>query len=195
MDATADFNLFSFIHAAAGVAPLLDALIVFLASWLIWAMAAVSLLSCLHAARAGASWDKHGWRTFVHAGIAVGVGLLCNRVIGLFYFRPRPFISHLGVHPLVSVTPYMQSFPSGHATAAFAIATAVAAAHPRLGRWMFVCATLVALGRVLAGVHYPADILAGAVVGSASAIAVGFAINASTRARRRAAAAQNPSRR
>jgi undecaprenyl-diphosphatase len=64
------------------------------------------------------------------------------------------------------------SFPSGHATVAFACATVLALAVPRLRVPLFVLAALIAFSRVYVGVHYPFDVLAGAVLGVGLATAL-----------------------
>ena len=64
------------------------------------------------------------------------------------------------------------SFPSGHATVAFACATVLALAVPRLRVPFFVLAALIAFSRVYVGVHYPFDVLAGAVLGVGLATAL-----------------------
>lgn len=57
------------------------------------------------------------------------------------------------------------SFPSGHATTAFAMATVLAAYEPRFG-WIFVSvAILISWSRVYLGVHYSSDVIAGALLG------------------------------
>jgi undecaprenyl-diphosphatase len=64
------------------------------------------------------------------------------------------------------------SFPSDHASAAFAIAVTVFLLDRVVGGIFLVAAFAIATGRVVAGVHYPADVLAGALVGTAAALVV-----------------------
>jgi len=64
------------------------------------------------------------------------------------------------------------SFPSDHAAAAFAIAFAVLAFSRRAGIAFLVAAALIALSRVALGMHYPSDVLAGALVGFGAATLV-----------------------
>ena len=65
--------------------------------------------------------------------------------------------------------PRSRSFPSGHAASAFAFATGVAGAQPRIGMPLRALAALVAYSRVHTGVHFPGDVVVGALVGTALA--------------------------
>ena len=65
--------------------------------------------------------------------------------------------------------PVSRSFPSGHAAAAFAFATGVGQVSPAAAVPLHALAVLVAYSRVHPSVHYPADVLAGAVMGTALA--------------------------
>jgi glycosyltransferase involved in cell wall biosynthesis/membrane-associated phospholipid phosphatase len=102
---------------------------------------------------------------------SAGVGLAVAWVVAQAVDRPRPFVAHRAIHAFL---PHAAdaSFPSDHVTAAFAIGSALVL---RLGfRWtpVLVAAALLAVARVVVGVHYPSDVVAGALIGTAAAVAV-----------------------
>lgn len=66
------------------------------------------------------------------------------------------------------------SFPSGHTTASFSIATAIAVNIPRLSILVFTIAIIVAISRIYLGVHYPTDVAAGIFLGIGTALVVHF---------------------
>ncbi|MCX7569929.1 phosphatase PAP2 family protein [Tumebacillus sp. DT12] len=90
-----------------------------------------------------------------------------NELLGRLYFRQRPFIQE-GFEPLLPHAP-TSSFPSNHAACGFALAVAVWLLLPPVGIPMLLLAALLALSRVYVGVHYPADILLGSLIGTAVA--------------------------
>ena len=81
--------------------------------------------------------------------------------------RPRPGAALASAGLLgPSFAPDIDSFPSGHATSVFAVATVFAAYYPRL-RWpLYALAAAIALGRVYLARHYVSDIIAGAALGA-----------------------------
>jgi undecaprenyl-diphosphatase len=86
--------------------------------------------------------------------------------------RPRPDVAGLTrttTAAFVTSRTSGHSFPSGHAAQAAAGAYALGLMWPRRRAWLYVLGVLVALSRVYLGVHYPLDILAGAIVGWAAA--------------------------
>jgi undecaprenyl-diphosphatase len=113
------------------------------------------------------------WKLASASGlVAAAVALLTNQVISHLWERPRPFTAHPALTHVLSARTTDPSFPSDHAAAAFAIAFAVFA-FSRWGGALFLgTATLIALSRIALGMHYPSDVLAGMLVGLASATLV-----------------------
>jgi membrane-associated phospholipid phosphatase len=82
--------------------------------------------------------------------------------------RPDRTAYHVPIARQVAM-PRSTSFPSGHAASAFAFATGVAHELPTVGIPLHAAAAIVAYSRVHTGVHYPLDVIAGSVTGSALA--------------------------
>jgi PAP2 superfamily. len=116
-----------------------------------------------------------GWRrATVAAVLSAGLGLAVGKVISELVDRARPFVADAhGVH-LFAAHAADPGFPSDHATAAFAIATAIVLRKRGWGIFALVAATILSVGRVALGVHYPSDVLAGAALGTAAALALWF---------------------
>jgi undecaprenyl-diphosphatase len=106
------------------------------------------------------------------AVVAAGAALLVAHLVSIGVDRPRPFVAHADqIHAFLRHAADA-GFPSDHATAAFAIAGVLLI---RLGRrWWPVLAAAVLLGvaRVMLGLHYPADVIAGAGIGLLAALLV-----------------------
>jgi undecaprenyl-diphosphatase len=91
---------------------------------------------------------------------ANGLSYLLRQWIG----RDRPPLVYPEPRPLVH-TPHSGAFPSGHSSVAFACATVIAWASPKLAVPAFVLAAAIAFSRVYVGVHWPLDVLGGAALG------------------------------
>jgi undecaprenyl-diphosphatase len=109
-------------------------------------------------------------RTAVAAGLSAGLGLAAAQLIGAMVDRSRPFVADPGGVHLFSSHAADASFPSDHATAAMAIAVAILLRKPRSGIVALVLATIVSVGRVALGLHYPSDVLGGALLGTSAAL-------------------------
>ncbi|MEA2478515.1 MAG: hypothetical protein QOJ07_437 [Thermoleophilaceae bacterium] len=106
------------------------------------------------------------------AGLSAGLALAVAQIVSRLVDRARPFVAHPhGVH-LFSHHAADPGFPSDHATAAFAIAAALLLRHRRWGAVVLVFAAVLAVVRVGMGVHYPTDVLGGAVLGTLAALAL-----------------------
>ncbi len=124
------------------------------------------------------------------AGFALAAGLAANQAISHLWLRVRPYDATAAIQRLLppSADP---SFPSDHATAAFALALAVLTVIPWLGRLLIVEAAVLAVSRVAVGMHYPGDVVGGALValiaaGAADQVVVrlrGFSTRLASRAR------------
>lgn len=129
------------------------------------------LLVALFALVPGAA--RHGARRIaVAAGASTAVALAIGAVLSHFVDRARPFVTDPGGVHMFGRHVADAGFPSDHATASFAIATAILLRNRRWGAVAIVLATVLAVTRVAIGVHYPTDVLAGAALGAAAALAL-----------------------
>jgi undecaprenyl-diphosphatase len=117
----------------------------------------------------GFSWSRP-W-LWTRVGVAIILAESVSGALKQWIGRDRPPLSNPDPEPLVDL-PATYSLPSGHATVSFACATVLVLAVPRLRVPLYVLAALIAFSRVYVGVHYPFDVIAGAVLGVAIAIAL-----------------------
>ncbi len=113
-----------------------------------------------------AIWGYRRWRdmALVAIGSAIVARFGLTTLIRYFYYHPRPYLVITQTHLLLA-RETESSFPSGHTIFTFALATGVYRYNKKAGLWFYVSACLVGFARVYAGVHWPYDIVAGAVLG------------------------------
>lgn len=170
-----DVYIFKWLNSWAGVRPLWDVLIIFRATylWYIVMAAVAAFVGATFFPRFRAYRRRHT-ELFIFAFVSAFVArFVITGLIHFLYNRPRPFEVLSGVHKLVNHE-MGGAFPSGHASLAFAVATAVSFYYPKTSILFFIAALSIGAGRVAAGVHWPSDILGGAVVGIITAWLVRF---------------------
>jgi undecaprenyl-diphosphatase len=147
----------------------MDTLIVFCAKYLLFVMAIALAGYWALSPRA----NRAELALSAIAALALAYGLA--RLAGLFFSHAQPF-SVYGYEPLI---PHAvdNSFPSDHSAAAGVLAGVASLYNRGLGILMWVLALAVAAGRVLSGLHYPVDGVAGLVLGGLAATAAYWCVH------------------
>lgn len=154
-----DFSILNWIHKHLSC-PFFDFImpkITFLGnSGLIWILIAVIML-----------FFKESHKTGIELGIGLCSGvLLGNVILKNLIARERPCWINNTVSMLIS-TPQDYSFPSGHTLSSFIAATIIMHTDKRMGIAAYVLASMIAFSRLYLYVHFPTDVLAGALLGIA----------------------------
>lgn len=107
---------------------------------------------------------KEGLFIVMSIGVAWGISYLMKIIFAL----PRPFLKFSS--EVLPLFPYggFNSFPSGHATLFAALAAGIYLSHKQVGIVFGIMAFLIAVTRVISGVHFPIDILVGWALGAGS---------------------------
>ena len=106
---------------------------------------------------------KKDWRDFFVIFISSGLAWVLAYILKILIHTPRPFDIFSNVFSLFPETGY--AFPSGHATFFMALAFALFFNHKKVGYVFILFALLIGLARIIAGVHFPIDILGGFILG------------------------------
>jgi len=157
-----DTSLFFEIYNLSGHSRLTDFLIVFFGEYFIYIACATALYFC---------YQKYGlqWKQYITVGISLISAITAFEIIKRWTARLRPFLEFNVQHIL---SDYSYAFPSGHTTIMFALATAVFFFNKKLAYFLYASGVIIGLARVAGGVHYPSDILGGAMLGVFTAVIV-----------------------
>lgn len=158
-------SLFLFLNNLSGQSVFFDTLVVFCAQYLL-PILIVGIIIFLFLRR-----EKFFEKCFVILGSA-SVAWIISQVINWLFPIARPFLA-LDIQPLFTHGGY-DAFPSGHATIAFVLAVMLFYYNKPLA-WIYILgALLIGISRIIAGVHWPIDILGGYALGGVVVIIVHY---------------------
>jgi undecaprenyl-diphosphatase len=118
---------------------------------------------------------EHRWRAIASAVLAEAVGITLFLRLKKLTNRQRPctYEPHCWA---VLLPPDQFSFPSGHTITAFSVAVSLSFFYPNLAAGLLFCAISVGASRVVLGMHFLSDVLAGAAIGTALAFAAAWIV-------------------
>lgn len=156
-----NISLFYFLHTILLHNAWLGPIVWFFAVPFIYIMMAIVFVFILfkYASRAGITR-----KAFMALVLSPTIAWLIAVWLKILVHSERPFVALSGVHALFVENDF--AFPSGHATTAMALAVAVFFNNKRLGYVCMYVAVLIGIARVIAGVHFPIDIIGGFVLGA-----------------------------
>lgn len=170
-------KFFYFLYSLAHRGEFLDKLIVFFALYFPYFVILVAgVFILMHHEVIGIQspaqvfWQKK--KEILEAFYVGAVAWILSKVLKTFLVFERPVKILSNINPLLEKTDH--SFPSGHATFFMALAFTIYFFHKKAGYWFMFFALLIGLARIAAGVHFPADILGGFILGALVALAVKY---------------------
>lgn len=156
-------EIFNYLNSLAGKSLCFDTAVIFIGQYLAYWLV-VGLFVFLIFGKD----KKKEFKMLILAAFSIFLSrIVITEIIRYFYFVSRPFVNN-NVYQLI-FNETSGSFPSGHATFFFALAMAVFFFHKKWSILFFAGAILIGVARIIAGVHWPIDILGGTIIGILSA--------------------------
>lgn len=173
----ADSTVFFWINGLADHVPIIDSFMRLMASDYFIPLSLALVQFAIWFIGASPEQRERNQKGIMVTFTAVAFACLVVKVIDIFYDRLRPFeLYATGEVKLLFYTPTDPSFPANMVGVAFAFAIGTWLYNRKLGKILLIPAVLVAFARVYVGVHFPLDVIAGAVIGIAVTFAARFVI-------------------
>ena len=149
-------TIFHYFNNFALQNELFDTIAIFITDWLIWWMLFGVILLFI--------FKKITFKQLLKIIFYPAIVWVIAKIIKYFYFSPRPFLELDNVKLLIEHGAN-DSMPSGHTVLATALAMITYLYNKKMGILFLVFAILIGLSRIIVGVHWPLDVLVGAIFG------------------------------
>ncbi len=168
-----DYFLIKQINSLAGQWQWLDMVGIIFSDFLIFSFPLIIILIYFFSNKR----NKLIW-VLIKVVLSTVLSIVLSYLISQLVARPRPFVDHQEIYQLAKFIIGLKdfSFPSDHATVAFAMTLSVLVDWRKFGLILLGLALLVGLSRIFVGVHYPSDILGGIVVAIISVTGVEYVL-------------------
>ncbi|MGG0277669.1 undecaprenyl-diphosphatase [Bacillus rhizoplanae] len=162
-----NYEIFQWINDLAGRSSFLDRGMIFITNSVPYVVIAFMLFLWFTANKEKRAEKQY---TAIYIVFSCLLGLSINAILHLVYYHPRPFVAH-HVHQLI-LHPADSSFVSDHSVLVFSIACTLLLRNDSWKYPVLVWAIIVGISRIFVGVHYPADVIGGALVSYGTSILV-----------------------
>ena len=171
-----DFKIFQAINNLANQSSFLDYIGIFFADYFPYFLGLFLLVFIFYPKK---DIKENRAMVFIAIITALTARFVVKTMIVIFYARPRPYINLDSTHKLINLSPVenFQSFPSGHTIFFFALSTIIYSFNKKLGIIFFICSLMIAISRIFVGVHWPTDIIIGAVLGVMTGLIINWLYN------------------
>ncbi|MDP2789436.1 MAG: phosphatase PAP2 family protein [bacterium] len=162
-------TIFYFFYNFAHQSPFIDSVVVFFARtfpYIVVILAGVFLLMHHEVFQAESPWQifMQKKKEILRAFFTGASAWVLAYVLKILFHAPRPFDALPQVTSLIPESGF--AFPSGHSTFFMALAVSIFFSHKKAGYVFVSFALLIGIARIMAGVHFPVDILGGFVLGA-----------------------------